>query len=293
MNELTISGRPLTPEEQLSFQIWMWRLLARQAARYTMGESTSVPKEIAEELLESLLYTLGAEETAPDRIRGLLTENPDAAYARGVRELERRSAEAKARWKQACLCLPPLENQSLRDTLNSLGGLWKRYDRRYFAHRIPADIDYQLSCPVPETWKGMDYVNEYLRRLTAENRFLRRFDPDRSARLLGSYCPDFRGLLINLFEPVAVNALGLVLAGRNPLELEITAADRAAISNRLESHAGAALTAAVHRLCGVLEIQDPDERRCLLRLATDLLPRVDAARERGDLSAIFLSLADG
>ena len=292
MNELTRSGQPLTPEEQLSFQIWMWRLLVRQTALYTMGDSTSVPQKTAEELLQSLLYTLGAEESAPDQIRELLAADPEAAYARGVRALEKKSAEVKALWEQVCLSLPNLENQSLHDTLSSLKGLWKRYDHRYFAHQIPADIDYQLSCPVPETLQGMDYVNEYLRRLLAENRFLCRFAPDRAVRVLRSSCPDYRGLLINLFEPVAVNAMGLALMGRDPLALEITDADREAILMKLGPRPGTALAAAVRHLCETLEIRDPEERRCLVRLAASLPPRMQAAQERGDLSAIFLSLAD-
>ena len=292
MNELTQSGQPLTPEEQLSFQIWMWRLLAHQTALYTMGDSTSVPQKTAEELLESLLYTLGAQESAPDRIRELMSTDPNAAYTRGVRALEKKTVVGKALWEQVCLNLPDLENQSMQETLRSLEGLWKRYDLRYFAHQIPADIDYQLSCPVPDTLQGVDYVNEYLRRLLAENRFLCRFAPERAARVLRSSCPDYRGLLINLFEPVAVNAVGLVLVGRDPLALEITDADREIIRMRLGSRPGPALTAGAHRLCGLLEIWDPEERRCLIRLATSLLPRIQAARELGDLSGIFLSLTD-
>ena len=291
MNELAYSGQPLTPEEQLSFQIWMWGLLAHHTALYTMGDSTSVPQKTAEELLESLLYTLGAAESEPDRIRELLSDDPELAYNKGVRILEEKVEEGKALWEQVCLNLPDLKNQSLHDTLSSLRGLWRRYDFRYFAHQIPADIDYQLSCPVPESLQGIDYVNEYLRRLLAESRFLCRFAPDRAASVLCSSCPDYRGLLVNLFEPVAVNAMGLVLTGRDPLTLAITDADREAIRAEL-GRPGPAMVTAACRLCEVLEVRDKEEQHCLVRLAASLPPRIQVAMECGDLSGIFLQPAD-
>lgn len=294
-NELTASGtgQPLTPEEQLSFQAWMWRLLAGQTSRYTMNQSSSVTQETAEELLESLLFTLKIDQKAPEYIRTLLPKDPKTAYEQGLRSLKRKVAEGRTLWEQCCMCLPEPENQSLHDTLRSIGGFWKQYDLYYFAHRIPADINYPLSRPVPETLQGVDYVNTYLRRLLAENRFIRRFAPDRVLRLLYSYCLDFRELPINLFEPVAANAVGLVLAGQDPLLLDVTDADRATAGEWLDFRSETALPDAARRLCTVLEIRDPEEQRCLARMAESLGPRIRAARDGGNLSGVFLPLDAG
>ena len=62
---------------------------------------------------------------------------------------------------------------------------------------------------MPETLRGVDYVNDWLRRLCLEQNFLDRFDPALVRAVLDRSCPDYRGLLINLYEPIAVNALGL------------------------------------------------------------------------------------
>ena len=68
MTDNTLSA-PLTAEEQAEFQDALWRLLSAQAARFTMGESTSLPAEKAEALLASVVYTLGVSPDDLERIR--------------------------------------------------------------------------------------------------------------------------------------------------------------------------------------------------------------------------------
>ena len=304
MNELTPAGRagpapelPLTPEECLAFQAELWKLLEGQTARYTIGESTSVPVETAQELLESLCFTLRVDETDTARIRLLLQEKDlDQAYRRGFQLMDTKVRQGQLLWQAVCENLPDIENRSLHDTLRSIGTFWQRYDRRYFAHQIPCDIDYQLCRPVPESLRGVDYVMEYLRRLWLENGFLRRFDPRLAVRLLNRYCPGYRELLINLFEPVAVNALGLVLLGVDPRGLDITEGDRERLSLLLEplprSRAEILLLDASTRLCAALSM-DGAARQYLGDLAKSLFPRIAAAMDAGALDGVFLSLAAG
>ena len=51
---------PLTGEEALAYQTRLWQLLARQAERYTMGESSSLRRETAQALLETVGLSLEA-----------------------------------------------------------------------------------------------------------------------------------------------------------------------------------------------------------------------------------------
>jgi hypothetical protein len=56
--------------------------------------------------------------------------------------------------------------------------------------------------PVPEGLKGLDYVEAWLNQLLEEARFLALFDEDDISAYLDSWCPDYRGLLINLHDPI-------------------------------------------------------------------------------------------
>lgn len=291
-NELASQAQPLTARERESWQRWLWRLLERQTARYTMGQSTSVSEGVARELLWAVLFALDASPENPERVRQLLGQDPQEALGRSIRTLEREIARGRSLWQRACQTLPAPENRSLTDTLKSIGGAWDHYDVRYFAHIFPADIDYQLSEPVPETLQGVRYVNEYLRRLLAENRFLGRFAPERATRLLRSACPAYRVLLVNLFEPVAACALGLTLAGRPPLALNMTPGDRAAVASLLEplpeSGTRRCLADGADRLCRTLEVGEEEGRRVAF-LADALVPRLRAALDAGELAGVFPS----
>ena len=51
----------ITEEEKIFIEIKIWNLLGKWTGRYTMGDSTSVPVEIAEELLKSISFSIGLE----------------------------------------------------------------------------------------------------------------------------------------------------------------------------------------------------------------------------------------
>lgn len=273
------------------YGLWSWT-----TERYTMGESTSVTVETARELFESLCFTLSLALRA--RGEGLAAiagcEDPRRMAARGRRELELLVETGKSLYERAAATLPAVENRSLRDTVTSLGVFFRRYDHRFFAHQIPADIDYQLCRPVPETLPGIEYVNEYLRRLLLEHQFLSRFEPKTLVRLLERYCPDYRGLLINLYEPAAVNAVGLALCGGDLRSLDITPENRAVLTGLFRDYsprdAERALREAAERVCAGLGIGEEKARDYLRETAADLWPRIAAVLPHNQLKGIFLSL---
>lgn len=81
---------------------------------YTMGESSSIPRETAEELLRSLCYTLRiGGDAAPERLRELLDGDLSQAYEKGVRLLEIKREVGRRLWQAVCLSASGLKNCSL------------------------------------------------------------------------------------------------------------------------------------------------------------------------------------
>lgn len=289
-NGLTMS---LTGEEALACQARLWQLLARQAERYTMGESTSVCQETVQVLLTSLRLSLEAyfrEQELPPRV--LLTEDPEQLLRAAEGTVRRQVRRTRLVYQRACRCVLQEESLSLRETLDSIGGFFQAYDPRFFAGEVPCDIDYQLSRPVDESLRGVWYLRAWLEQLVTEDALLRRFDPAAVRRILAAVCPEgHRELLVNLYEPVAAAALGLPLT-EGPL------------GSLNQTQAGWA------RLTALLETPDPEKRRrileqagerlavrlelgqqgtaCLLACAQGLLPRIGAVLESGaDWQGIF------
>ena len=179
----------------------------------------------------------------------------------------------------------------MEDTIRSIGVFWRRYDPRLFANQIPCDIDYQLAIPVPESRRGVDYVNAYLTRLAVENQFLNRFSGVAEKVLLERWCPGYRELLVNLFEPVFAVALGLELLGREPGPLTLGKEDLEELGElfRDGSRRGLddLLCGAADRLAVRLEFNGRESREYLRACAAELTPRIATARDVGGLEGIF------
>lgn len=282
-----------SPEDVVAFQDRFLRLLERRTAIYTMGDSSSVPNHVAVDLLRSVCFVLGIDPDDPTVPQELLSVDLEGEFRRKLVELERKVELTGKLWKDACVSMPMIPSISLQDTLSSIGDFPKRYDYRSMAHEIPCSIDYQLCHAVSGAPPGIDYINEYLRRLLIESDFIGRFDVRTCERLLAASCPDYRDLLINLYEPVAANAIGLALVGADPHRLKLSDDDRAEIVRRLGPLGHAArervLREAAAAACDSLGIGDEAAREYLADYAAELLPRIEVGLARQRLRGVFVA----
>lgn len=277
----------LTEGQQSAALAGLWRLTARRAALYTMDDSASVPEGVARELPASVTYTVEQVWAGEDPC----FTDWEEQLCRGQAILTEKTETARQLWKTACLTAPKLGHMALEGTLKGIGGFFKDYDIRFFAHQIPCDIDYQLCLPVPEEERGVDYITGYLRRIIWENRLLYGFSRERTAALLAGETPAFRELLVNCCEPVLVQEMGLTLCGRSPYSLSVTKAERKNIADRLSplsaAERGRMLGTAAMTLCDTLNIREEEPRRYFLKTAFSLIPRLSAALTAGDLQEIW------
>lgn len=285
---------PLSEAEQEIVQLKLWQLLSKQTRRFTLGDSSSVPVATAKELLQSISFTLDIYFKATGKSpRLILTEELDALLEGGLKVIETKTAACERLWQAACLSAPDIENVYFRDTLKSIGGFFNRYDYRLFAQHIPCNIDYPLCQPVPESYQGVEYVGEYLRRILAENSILRCFNRDLVVRLLTRCCPDYDDFFMNLCEPVIINGLGLALLEKPPQSLKISEDDHLQLVGLFNSlspkRAKAALTQAAQQFCQMTAVPDQFTQEYVVLIAADLYLRITAAHKTGNLSKIFLS----
>lgn len=276
----------------------LWALLGRQVELYTLGESTSLPEHDARQLMTSVCFVLGIDTRALDveHVRELLKEGVEQAYKRRLMSIELAVTQTSTLWKEVCLTMPLLESVALRDTLSSLRQFSARYNPRFFAHEIPADIDYPLSCPVSEAVQGVEYVMAYLERLLAECQFLRALDCKRCDQVLRLVHPEYGVLLINLFEQVATNAVGCVLAGVPARLLLIDEAAREhiadAFSGCTKKQMSVRLEEAADSACEDVGIaSNTNVREAVRFVACGLVPRLQVALEHGTLTGVFLGPA--
>jgi hypothetical protein len=281
-------------EDRTLIEMKIWNFLGKHTERYTMGDSTSIPIETAEELLNSICFLLGLQ------LRGLMNvdeilikEDIGEVLKASLIKVESLMEHGKKLLKAVRKSSPNIENISYKDTLKEIGEFFNKYDYRFYAHKIDCSIDYQLSNPVSEKLNGIEYIIEYLKALLIENELCICFDKDNIIYILNSYCSDYKEQLINIFEPIVTNAIGLDILGENILTLSISALQREMLLriliNLSRDEILEKLRSSANRVCGTLGIVENEKIEYIKKTAVDLYPRIEVGLSTGNIDNIFLS----
>lgn len=286
------AGLSFSPEQQQQFLAMLWALLKQQAEKYCGMDSTSLPVETAQELLASLTYTL-SEAARADGLSAaaLLQSDLAAVLARGQQLLAARRETARRAWNALCLAAPRIRNAYYVDTLKNLGLFFDRYDLYYAAHQIPCSIDYPLLAPVPEQFKGVSYIEAYLRQVGAENRLVNCFAPGAVRSLLQAVDPAYPENYRNLCEPVLTHALGCTLLGAEPRALALSQADVRRLAQLFRGKPQAELAAMLRTAASSLLQSlgfDAGGAACFAQAVTSLAVRAELAAQAGHLTNIFV-----
>ncbi len=176
----------------------------------------------------------------------------------------------------------------MNDTLNSIASAFKMYDYRNFAHIFPDDIDYQLAIGVDESvFIGIDYRLEYLKHLLCENLFLNKFDYLRCHQLLGAYCIDYTGLLINLFEPIFANAIALLALEKDFRKLKLSKEDIESIYNLTQYTDNNIFEKSTLEICRALNITDDYQISYLREVAKNIYTQCKLFGSSREFRSIF------
>ncbi|MCR1974298.1 DUF6179 domain-containing protein [Clostridium sporogenes] len=214
-------------------------LLRVKLKYYTKDESSSVMTEVAESILQCIDYTIGIYLKNFENIE-LITEelkhtSLDDMLKMGQDLIKNKKLECKKLFKEIKANKLKVDNYSYNDTVDDgLSPFFKEYDDFFASHETPGcSIDYQLYIDTMN-FIGIEYVYNYLYDLSLENDFCNKFDIGEINKLLKGYDKKCELLLINIFELVLINSLGLIICNKDLSSLNINNLDREIIKNKLE-----------------------------------------------------------
>lgn len=214
------------------------KMLQTVMTYYTKNESSSIPVEAAESILENLDFIIGVylrEIDSVNEILGKLNhESIEYMFDEGRKIIKNKFLKNEKLLediqKNKIIC----ENMTYNDTIDyGLSIFFKSYNDLFEAHVAPCSVDYQLLCDV-NNYSGILYIEKYLYYLKLENKFCSYFSNENIVNLLSGYDEKYELLLINIFELVMTNALGLILCEKMPYGLNITEDDRMIIERKLK-----------------------------------------------------------
>jgi hypothetical protein len=299
--ENNLADISFTNEEKKRLNNDFWSLLEIRVKRYTMGESSSIPVEKAQDIYESICFCIGvylkSSENYNEATKQLKETDIQSLFEKGQLEVKRKMAIGQKLYSMAISSKINIQNDSYNDTLKEIKTFFQKYDYNFMAHEIPCSIDYQLCIPIEDTYKGIEYINEYLRRIIIENEFCNRFDEKNIISLLKVYCPNYIEQLINIYDPILTNAIGRAIVGGNITNLNITALDRIKIETYFfdwtEEEATLQLIKAVNKICHRMAIKNIASKEYMLNSVKELYARIKSVICIGNLENIFISFANG
>ena len=208
MNNLPI--HPTTPKQQEQFLQQLYTLMARQVQSYHkhrhMGSSTSIPTELAQDLLESIDYT--ANQAGGLYARPCLEET----LRLGQAILEEKLNRAQSMLRLIHATAPSWQTECRLDALSCLRHYLDGYDHRHLAHKAPDGVFYPIPITPPEGIRGMDSCLFLLNVLWLENQIMSAFPDDTLEQLWDRLPADS----LNQCEQLILNAVGKLLIGADP-----------------------------------------------------------------------------
>lgn len=219
----------LSDRELSTMQADLLLILAEQTDKWSRGESSSIPTEKAQDIMTSILFVIGVQlksYQSPEQAVEILKSEPlKSLFENGLKLVRRKMAISRHVQKRILAHILDTPNVYYRSTIaDGINGFFKLYRPQFAAHEIHITADYPIFAGRPEL-EGIEFIEKYLRCIQAENAFCVCFAPQDIHHLLCGLTQDYRSVPLNIFEPVLLSALGLIIRNHSPKRLDLTEND--------------------------------------------------------------------
>lgn len=201
-------------------------LLAKKSERFNGGDSSSIRIEKAQDILASIMFTIGVALKAypnPDNaVSAVQSIGVEAIYTKGRKRIDILVEQTRKQHLLLVSHLMQTNNVFYSSTIvDGINGFFKLYDADFAAHEIHITADYPVYNKTNRLL-GIEFIMQYLKQLYFENMFCTYFSHEDIHHLLCGYDERYENLLLNIYEPVLASALGCILADAPVDLLEIT-----------------------------------------------------------------------
>lgn len=267
---------------------------------YTKNDSSSVTVETAESILMSVDYTVSMYlkqfDTVDEIIDHLRNENIDYMLEKGNRIIKLNVEYTKNLLNKVKKTRLNINNYSYIDTIDyGIDKFFKTYDDFFCAQGGDADIDYQLAIDVGN-YLGIEFIRKYLERLNLENEFCHYFKSENIEKLLYGYDKKNELLLINIFEIILTNSIGLMIINEDIKILDITENNKLLIYNCIKDLTYKELTElfsdACNKIIDILSIKDNSLIIYIHKCCELICQRVNVGLKNHNLNNIFISFRE-
>lgn len=267
-------------------------IVSKLARKYAGSDNTSISYEKAQMLMEAVIYCLDEYLNFSSDMLSRRDISVGEQYTLGAELVMEKAGRVREMFNELSESFEDYGVKCLYDTVQR--GV-PEFLRWYDAKFCPQDTILTLDYPVPvdlSLYRGVDAVYYYLRAISAEQRFLKRFNADYVRAVLQRYNPVYGDMYENVCEILLGNAIGHMVLQKPFQELGFGEEEYVTLSKWFLEDSGSGMEDKIRHIirdmvrqffgdCGQLS-------EYLCYSAENLTVRIDMAFRSGRPDIIFL-----
>lgn len=273
---------PLSSKDQQKIMEQMYLLMGKQVQSYHqhrhMGSNSSVPVELAQDLIESIEYTI-------KQVGGLNAHaSLEEMLMLGQQILEGKLDKANKMLELVCGTAPQWQTVCRWEALQYLRHYLDQYDLRHLAHIAPDELFYPILISPPESIQGIDSCLFNLNILWIENQIMAGV----SDETLESFCNRLPAAALNQCEYLLINGIGKALISKGLNPLYFTAEELTQLIEAMNDASEYKLKNAANVLCEWLNLNNEDARMYVQSVIPQLIMWTEDNIRSDNIASVFI-----
>lgn len=220
-------NRMITDDDMVNLQTQILQLLDERIYKYNGNESSSIKKEVMEDISNSNIYTISIYlktfRNPDEAIKNIKEQGLKIAYQEGRKKIDKMLNIIRVMYIKVKQNKLNIQNETYNDTImGGIHGFLKIYDPDFKAQDMKITADYPLYNNLIGELDGVEFITKYLNSIYLENKFCKKFSEEKIKYLLYGYSHDYQRLIINIFEIVLLETIACKLVKRNIQDLTIS-----------------------------------------------------------------------
>ena len=295
--EAAFEEQMIIEDDIVNFQMQILQLLDKIVYKYNGVDSSSIRKEIMEDISNSNIYTISiylkSFRNPDEAIKSIKEQGLEIAYQEGRKKIDKMLNIIRLMYIKVKQNKLNIENATYNDTIiGGIQGFLKIYNPDFKAQDMKITADYPLYNNLIGKLEGVEFIKEYLSSIYLENLFCKKFSEEKIKYLLYGYSQDYKELIINIFEIVLLEVIACKLVKRDVQDLSISIAELNEIYLMLENKDKSEIENIINQIykeiCNELILDNEELQRYIKKNLSSVVEIITNAVKQKTLDKVFI-----
>ena len=295
--EAAFEEQMIIEDDIVNFQMQILQLLDKIVYKYNGVDSSSIRKEIMEDISNSNIYTISiylkSFRNPDEAIKSIKEQGLEIAYQEGRKKIDKMLNIIRLMYIKVKQNKLNIENATYNDTIiGGIQGFLKIYNPDFKAQDMKITADYPLYNNLIGKLEGVEFIKEYLSSIYLENLFCKKFSEEKIKYLLYGYSQDYKELIINIFEIVLLEVIACKLVKRDIQDLSISIAEVNEIylmlENKDKSEIENIINLVYKEICNELILDNEELQRYIKKNLSSVVEIITNAVKQKTLDKVFI-----